>query len=64
MKALDLKLEALARRATQCRECFALREVDAPTIDIAQPVWVGSGSASNASSRASRNKTAGTSAFI
>jgi uracil-DNA glycosylase len=34
-------LEALAREAARCRECFSRFDVSAPTIDIAQPRWVG-----------------------
>jgi hypothetical protein len=34
-------VEDLARKATTCRECFALGEVVAARIDIAQPRWIG-----------------------
>lgn len=33
----------LYRKATACRECFKDCDVQAPTIDIAQPRWIGSG---------------------
>jgi hypothetical protein len=35
------KLEELCLRATKCRVCFEQLPLDAPTIDIAQPRWVG-----------------------
>lgn len=34
-------VEALARRATECRECFRLGEVLGAPVDMAQPRWVG-----------------------
>ena len=34
-------LEDLARRATNCRECFTLGEVIAARINVALPRWVG-----------------------
>src|SRR5437016_6005197 len=36
------RFEALCRRASACRQCFTnIRSLKAPTIDIAQPRWVG-----------------------
>lgn len=37
------RLEALAREAAHCRACFHRGDLQPPTIDIAQPRWVGSG---------------------
>jgi hypothetical protein len=34
-------VETIYRKATSCRECFDLSEVDSPVIDIAQPRWIG-----------------------
>ena len=33
--------ERLARAATNCRECFNLKEVRSARIDVAQPLWIG-----------------------
>ena len=37
------RLEALAREAAHCRFCFQRSDLGAPTIDVAQPRWVGPG---------------------
>ena len=37
------RIEALYREATTCRLCFTDGTVVAPTIDIAQPRWIGAG---------------------
>jgi hypothetical protein len=38
-----LAIEALCREATTCRVCFDHGTITAPTIDIAQPRWIGNG---------------------
>jgi len=34
-------VESIYRKATSCRECFDLSEVETPIVDIAQPRWIG-----------------------
>jgi hypothetical protein len=38
-----LAIEALFREAVKCRACFDHGAITAPTIDIAQPRWIGEG---------------------